>query len=172
MTELKLVFLGTGCSNPTAERNLSAIGLRFMGNWLLFDCGEGTQRQMMKANVSYMKVKYIFFSHFHADHFLGFPGMVATMSMHERDYPLHVFGPKGTRERIKRVLNLGLMRKDFEIRVTEVARAGKIVEEENFEVTAFPLYSLTLLQLAPQRALWKKLKRLCPLDLDLLVLFL
>jgi len=139
MTEMKLVFLGTGCSNPTSERGLSAIGLRFMGKWMLFDCAEGTQRQMMKSNVSYMKVKYIFFSHFHADHFLGFPGLVATMSMHERDYPLHVFGPKGTKERVQRALNLGLMRKDFEINVTEITRAGKIVEEQGFEVIAFPL---------------------------------
>ena len=139
MESIKLVFLGTGCSNPTVERNLSSTALRYMGNWLLFDCPEGTQRQMMKAGVSYMKVKYIFFSHFHADHFLGFPGLVATMSMHERDYPLHIFGPKGCTERIKRSLQLGLMRKDFEIKITEITRAGKIVEEENFEVTAFPL---------------------------------
>ncbi len=139
MSEIKMVFLGTGCSNPTAERNLSAVAMRFMGNWLLFDCPEGTQRQMMQSNVSYMKVKYIFFSHFHADHFLGFPGLVATMSMHERDYPLHIFGPKGTRERVQRALNLGLMRKDFEIKINEVKRAGKIVDEQSFEVNAFPL---------------------------------
>ncbi len=139
MEELKLVILGTGCSNPTVKRNLSAIALKYMGNWLLFDCAEGTQRQMMKAGVSYMKTKYIFFSHFHADHFLGLPGLVATMSMHERDYPLHIFGPKGCKERVSRALNLGLMRKDFEINVTELTRAEKIVDDEFFEVTAFPL---------------------------------
>jgi ribonuclease Z len=59
--------------------------------------------------------------------------------MHERDYPLHVFGPRGCKERIQRALGLGLMRKDFEIRVVEVKRAGKILEEESFEVAAFPL---------------------------------
>ncbi len=139
MEKIKLVFLGTGCSNPTVERNLSAVGLKYMGNWMLFDCAEGTQRQMMKAGVSYMKTKYIFFSHFHADHFLGLPGLVATMSMHERDYPLHIFGPKGTTERVTRAINLGLMRKDFEINITEIKRAGKIVDEENFEIWSFPL---------------------------------
>tara|TARA_Y100000310_G_scaffold342087_1_gene443722 strand:- start:10826 stop:11737 length:912 start_codon:yes stop_codon:yes gene_type:complete len=179
MSEMKMVFLGTGCSNPTSERNLSATALRFMGQWMLFDCPEGTQRQMMKSNVSYMKVKYIFFSHFHADHFLGFPGLVATMSMHERDYPLHIFGPKGTEERIKRSLNLGLMRKDFEINVTELKRTGKIVSEEFFEVTAFPLkhevpclgYSFKendkdgefqrakALKLLPEGPLWGKLQK-------------
>ena len=118
---------------------MTAVALQFNGQWLLFDCPEGTQRQMMKAGVSYMKVKYIFFSHFHADHFLGFPGLVATMSMHERDYPLHVFGPKGCEEQVRKSLNLAMMRKDFEIKVTEFKRAGKIVEEESFEVSAFPL---------------------------------
>ncbi len=139
MEKIKLVFLGTGCSNPTVERNLSAVALRYMGQWMLFDCAEGTQRQMMKTGVSYMKTKYIFFSHFHADHFLGFPGLVATMSMHERDFPLHIFGPKGTRERVERALRLGMMRKDFEINITEVKRAGTVVKEEGFEVDAFPL---------------------------------
>jgi ribonuclease Z len=139
MEKIKLVFLGTGCSNPTVERNLTAIALRHQGQWMLFDCAEGTQRQMMKTGVSYMKTKYIFFSHFHADHFLGFPGLVATMSMHERDFPLHIFGPKGTKERIDRALSLGMMRKDFEIKITEVTRAGTIVKEPGFEIDAFPL---------------------------------
>ena len=179
MSEIKVVFLGTGCSNPTAERNLSAVAVRFQGHWMLFDCPEGTQRQMMKSNVSYLKVKHIFFSHFHADHFLGFPGLVATMSMHERDFPLHVYGPKGTEERIGRVVNFGMMRKDFEIKVHEVKRAGKILDEEEYEVVAFPLkhevpcigYAFKekdkagefqrakALKLLPEGPLWGKLQR-------------
>ncbi|MDD5147928.1 MAG: ribonuclease Z [Candidatus ainarchaeum sp.] len=135
---MKIVFLGTSCSNPTVERNLSATAIQFGGKWFLFDCPEGTQRQMMQSGVSYMKVQAIFFSHFHADHFLGFPGLVATMSMHGRDVPLHVFGPKGTEEQVRKSLNLAMMRKDFEIIAKEV-RKGKIFEEEKCIVEAFPL---------------------------------
>jgi len=135
---MKIIFLGTSCSNPTVERNLSATAIQFEGKWFLFDCPEGTQRQMMQSGVSYMKVQAIFFSHFHADHFLGFPGLVATMSMHGRDTPLYVFGPKGTEEQIRKSLNLAMMRKDFEIIAKEV-RKGKIYEEEKLIVEAFPL---------------------------------
>jgi ribonuclease Z len=135
---MKIVFLGTSCSNPTVERNLSATAIQFEGKWFLFDCPEGTQRQMMQSGVSYMKVQAIFFSHFHADHFLGFPGLVATMSMHGRDAPLYVFGPKGTEEQIRKSLNLAMMRKDFEI-IAKEARRGKIYEEEKCIVEAFPL---------------------------------
>src|SRR3989339_1458407 len=103
---MKIVFLGTSCSNPTVERNLSATAIQFEGKWFLVDCPEGTQRQMMQSGVSYMKVHAIFFSHFHADHFLGFPGLVATMSMHGREDPLYVFGPKGTEEQVRKSLNL------------------------------------------------------------------
>lgn len=135
---MKVVLLGSSCSNPTVERNLSAVAIREEGKWFLFDCPEGTQRQMMQSGVSYMKIQAIFFSHFHADHFLGFPGLVATMSMHGRDMPLHVFGPKGMKEQVKKVLNLAMMRKDFEIIVKEV-RKGRVYEEEKLFVEAFPL---------------------------------
>ena len=103
---MRLIVLGTSCSNPTVERNLTAIALQFEGNWLLFDCPEGTQRQMMKAGVSYMRVHSIFLSHFHADHILGLPGLIATMAMYERDVPLHVFGPRGTKKEIEKVMDL------------------------------------------------------------------
>lgn len=135
---MRLIVLGTSCSNPTVERNLTAVALQFEGNWFLFDCPEGTQRQMMKSGVSYMRVHSIFLSHFHADHVLGLPGLIATMAMHERDVPLYVYGPKGTKKEIEKVMDLALMRKNFEIRVKEVSK-GKICEGEKYEVDAFPL---------------------------------
>lgn len=135
---MRLVVLGTSCSNPTVERNLTAVALQFEGNWLLFDCPEGTQRQMMKAGVSYMRVHSIFLSHFHADHVLGLPGLMATMAMHERDAPLNVFGPKGTKKEVEKVMDLALMRKNFEIRVKEVS-SGPVLEGEKFSVSSVPL---------------------------------
>ena len=135
---MRLIVLGTSCSNPTVERNLTATALQFDGNWFLFDCPEGTQRQMMKAGVSYMRVHSIFLSHFHADHVLGLPGLIATMAMHERDTPLNIFGPKGTKKEIEKVMDLALMKKNFEIKVKEVSK-GVIVEGEKYAVEAFPL---------------------------------
>ena len=135
---MRLIILGTSCSNPTVERNLTATALQFDGNWFLFDCPEGTQRQMMKAGVSYMRVHSIFLSHFHADHVLGLPGLIATMAMHERDTPLNIFGPKGTKKEIEKVMDLALMKKNFEIKVKEVSK-GVIVEGEKYAVEAFPL---------------------------------
>jgi ribonuclease Z len=120
------------------DRNLTAIGLRFEGNWLLFDCPEGTQRQMMKANVSYMRVQSIFLSHFHADHVLGLPGLIATMAMHGRDAPLNVFGPKGTKKEIEKVMDLVLMKKNFEIRVKEIS-SGLVTTQDKYSVFAVPL---------------------------------
>jgi ribonuclease Z len=135
---IRLVVLGTSCSNPTAERNLTAIALQFEGSLLLFDCPEGTQRQMMKSGVSYMRVSAIFLSHWHADHVLGLPGLIATMSMHGRDAPLYVIGPKGTEREIRKVLNFAMARKDFDIVVKEIGR-GIAFKGEKFTVSAVPL---------------------------------
>src|SRR3989344_6026135 len=135
---MKLVVLGTSCSNPTVERNLTAIALQFEGNWFLFDCPEGTQRQMMQCGVSYMRVHSIFLSHFHADNVLGLPGLMATMAMHERDVPLNVYGPRGTKREIEKIMDLALMKRNFEIRVKEVS-SGKIAEGEKYSIEAFPL---------------------------------
>jgi len=85
-----------------------------------------------------MRVHSIFLSHFHADHVLGLPGLIATMAMHERDLPLYVYGPKGTKKEIEKIMDLALMRKNFEIRVKEVGR-GKVCEGEKYEIDSFPL---------------------------------
>ena len=139
MTEsIEIAFLGTSAAMPTPDRNLSSIALRFMGDVLLFDAGEGTQRQLMKAEVSYMKIKHIFISHFHADHFLGLPGMIATMNMLERYEPLHIYGPRGIKLRVEKALELALMKLDFKIEFHEL-KEGKVLEEKNYSVHAFAL---------------------------------
>jgi len=135
---LKATVLGSSCSTPTKDRNLSAVNLNFNGLNYLFDCPEGTQRQMMKAKVSYMKVHAIFLSHFHGDHILGLPGLIATMSMHQRDSPLFVFGPKGVKEKVKKSVELSLLKVNFELKAIEV-REGVLLNEENFFVSAVRL---------------------------------
>ncbi|RLG69656.1 MAG: ribonuclease Z [Candidatus Iainarchaeum archaeon] len=136
--ELKLFFLGSSCSAPTKERNLTSIALQFKGKVFLFDCAEGTQQQMMKANVSYMKIDSIFFSHFHADHFLGLPGLLATMNMYERDTKLKIFGPKYIERRVELALKLAGLKPDFDIECIELKK-GVVFREKDFHIEAFPV---------------------------------
>lgn len=93
----EITFLGTSASVPSRERNLSSIAIKREGDLLLFDCAEGTQRQLMRFGLSYMKVKAIFISHLHLDHVLGLPGLLETMKLSGRTHEqkLLVFGPAG-----------------------------------------------------------------------------
>ncbi len=96
---IKLTILGSGAAVPTPERNLPSIAVKERRVYLM-DCGEGTQRQMMKYKVSYSKVKCIFISHLHLDHYLGVFGLLNTLKLHGRTEPLYIFGPKGIKELI------------------------------------------------------------------------
>ena len=133
--EMNLVFLGTSGTTPTKDRNFSSVALNFKGNWLLFDCGEGTQRQMVKAKVSYMRINHVFISHFHADHILGLPGLFATMALHQRDYPLYVHGPRGVKDVVRKCLELPNLKPNFEIICKEV-KNGVVVNEKDYTVKA------------------------------------
>src|SRR5437867_4531551 len=92
---IEVIFLGTGGSLPTKERGLPSVALRRDGEIILFDCGEGTQRQMMHAGLGFNRPTVILISHLHGDHILGLPGLLQTMSSLARDKPLDVYGPKG-----------------------------------------------------------------------------
>lgn len=128
---MKLVFLGTGGSYPTKERNLACVALKMNGEIILFDCGEGTQRQMMHTSLSFMQVSTILISHFHGDHWLGLPGLVQTMYLNERETPLDIYGPPQTVRRISSLLGLGHFNPTFEINVHDL-QAGEEVERDNF----------------------------------------
>lgn len=91
---LSVVFVGTAASAPTARRGLASLLMRRGGDQLLFDCGEGTQRQLIKS-VGLADIEHIFITHFHADHFLGLPGMLKTFQLRGRETPLTVYGPRG-----------------------------------------------------------------------------
>jgi ribonuclease Z len=105
---IRVVILGSGASLPSVQRGTSSIAIKHSGDIYLFDCGEGTQRQMMRFNASYAKVKAIFLSHLHADHILGIAGLVETLALIGRTEPLHIFGPSGTKERISEFVHLSL----------------------------------------------------------------
>jgi len=94
---IEVTMLGTASAVPTLHRGLSSIALRRDGDVFLFDCGEGTQRQMMRFGVSYMKIRAIFISHLHLDHFLGAFGLIETMRLNGRKEKLSIYGPVGSR---------------------------------------------------------------------------
>ena len=85
---MKIVFLGTGGTYPSKVRNVTSIAVQLPGEVFMFDCGEGTQRQLMSSSISFMKISRIFISHLHADHFLGLPGLVQSMSLNSLYYLL------------------------------------------------------------------------------------
>ncbi len=102
--DLDVVFLGTAASMPTAQRGPAALLVRRGSERLLFDCGEGTQRQLQRSAIGLPDLQEIFLTHFHADHFLGLPGMLKTFALRGRDEtPLTVYGPRGLRELFKRL---------------------------------------------------------------------
>src|SRR5271154_907125 len=95
--DLSVFFLGTAGSVPSARRGLPALLLRRGGERLLFDCGEGTQRQMLRS-IGLLDLDAIFITHVHADHWLGLPGMLKSFALRERSEPLSVYGPEGLEE--------------------------------------------------------------------------
>src|SRR4051794_26031724 len=94
--DLDVLFIGTAGSAPSARRSLPATLVRRGGDRILFDCGEGTQRQLLRS-VGLLDLHEVFLTHFHADHFLGLPGMLKTFNLRGRDSPLAVYGPPGLR---------------------------------------------------------------------------
>lgn len=95
--DLDLVFLGTAASAPTAARGTAAMLVRRGGDRLLIDCGEGTQRQLLRSDVGLVDLEHIFLTHHHADHVLGLPGMLKTFGLRGRELGITVYGPRGTR---------------------------------------------------------------------------
>lgn len=112
---MKIVFLGTGGTYPSKFRNVTSVALQLPGEVVMFDCGEGTQRQLMYSSVSFMKISRIFISHLHADHFLGLPGLIQSMSLNGREEPLNIYGPKGTSDNVRAMMNLGYFKSGFEV---------------------------------------------------------
>src|ERR671934_113754 len=93
--DMDLVFLGTSGSMPTAQRAPAALLLRRGGERVLFDCAEGTQRQLLRSSVGLLELREVFLTHYHADHYLGLPGMLKTFALRGRDTPMTIYGPPG-----------------------------------------------------------------------------
>jgi len=127
MTQLSIIFLGTGGSWPTVKRNVSSIAVKRGKEIILFDCGEGTQRQFQKSKLSYMQISKVFITHFHGDHFLGLPGLIQTMQLNDREKPLHIYGPKGMINLTNKLLSLGYFNPNYEIVAHEIDEKDKLI---------------------------------------------
>ncbi|MGQ9468783.1 MAG: ribonuclease Z [Nitrososphaerales archaeon] len=135
MVQLRLIFLGTSSSVPTIERGLPSVAVMRGNELLLFDAGEGAQRQMVKAGLGFNRKMKIFITHFHGDHIVGLLGILQTMSMLNRDRPLDIYGPRGIVGFLKhniRCLKFGLT---FQIGVYEV-KEGIVVKEKDYMIKA------------------------------------
>jgi ribonuclease Z len=132
---MEITFLGTSGTIPTDKRGLPAIHLDYLGEPMLFDCGEGTQRQMRHAGLNFMNINNIYLTHLHADHFLGLGGMLQSMDFLERKTPLTIHGPRGTSETIDKLLTLGTFQLDFlQVKTNEVEE-GLVFKGERYTVT-------------------------------------
>ena len=135
--DLDLVFFGTSGSVPTAQRAPSALLVRRGGERLLFDCGEGTQRQLLRSTVGLVELREVFVSHFHADHYLGLPGMLKTFALRGRDIPLTIYGPPGLKDlfaTLRRVFG----KLTYPLDIVEL-RPGDVLEREDYNLVTFPV---------------------------------
>jgi len=134
---LTVTFLGTSAARPTVERNVSGLVVHREGETLLFECGEGTQRQMMRYGVSFA-LSEIFFTHFHADHFLGVIGLIRTLGLQGRPEPLFLYGPKGAKKVLATALQLGVERVPFPVEINEVRAGDTVGKRDGYDIHAFP----------------------------------
>ncbi|MGB9841530.1 MAG: ribonuclease Z [Candidatus Bathyarchaeales archaeon] len=136
MMSMRVIFLGTAGSVPTVKRSLPAVLIKRQNEHLLFDCGEGVQRQMIAAKVGFHKKMKIFISHMHGDHVLGLLGLLQTMALMDRQQKIDVYGPEGVKrflEDAREVLQFCLT---FPVEVHEIYNAGVVCEEDEYTIEA------------------------------------
>jgi ribonuclease Z len=134
--DMSLFFAGTGGSVPSARRGLPAVLVRVGGERLLFDCGEGTQRQLVRS-IGLLDMECVFLTHFHADHWLGLPGMLKSFALREREQPLTVYGPRGL-EDLDVVMRAIYGRLPYELEIVEL-EPGEAVERDGYLIAPVPV---------------------------------
>src|SRR3954470_6124264 len=119
MSIIRLTFLGTSAAAPTLHRNVSGLAFKADTDLLLFDCGEGSQRQMIRFGTGF-SVDAVFFTHFHADHYLGIIGFLRTLGMTGRDQPMLLYGPAPAKRLLHQAVHLGVESLGFPLEITEL----------------------------------------------------
>ncbi len=139
MARGKVIFLGTSAGIPTAERSLPSIALIWKGEVILFDAGEGSQHNMIKAGISPLKISKVLITHRHGDHILGLPGLLMTMALMGREQNLRVYGPKGISQFLNCVLPaIHEEELDFKVEAYEIESEGVAIEEDDYQILAAP----------------------------------
>ncbi len=134
---MKVTFLGTSGSMPTPQRGSSSVVVRLGRELLMFDCGEGTQRQMVKSHVGFQRPMRIFISHLHGDHVLGLPGLLQSMSLLRREKPLHIYGPEGLVQFV-RAFSESMGAPIFPTMIYEITEPGVIYDSDEYRIIAVP----------------------------------
>jgi ribonuclease Z len=132
---LSVTFLGTGASCPTVDRNVAGLAVQREGEMILFDCGEGSQRQMMRYGVGFSFTE-VFFTHYHADHMLGITGLLRTMGLQDRTAPVVLYGPRGAQRVLGAAVVLGIERNKFPVEIVEI-RPGDRLTRPEYDIVAF-----------------------------------
>ena len=133
---LEATFLGTSGAVPTTRRNTSAVFVRREGERFLFDCGEGTQRQMMRFSTGF-GISHVFLTHLHGDHVLGLPGLTQTFDFNDREEPLAVHTPPGTKRAVENLVGVTGARPGYPVRVHEAHPGATVLRNDDYEVRAF-----------------------------------
>ncbi|WP_217556524.1 ribonuclease Z [Paenibacillus sp. GbtcB18] len=140
---MELYFLGTGAGMPARHRNVTSIVLNLLperGSIWFFDCGEGTQHQILRSPVKLSKSEKLFVTHLHGDHIFGLPGLLSSRSYQGGDTPFTIYGPKGIKAYVDMSLQLSQVHLDYELAIREIPSEGGVVfEDESFRVEAAPL---------------------------------
>ncbi|EOH98532.1 ribonuclease Z [Enterococcus haemoperoxidus ATCC BAA-382] len=138
---MELQFLGTGAGVPAKHRNVSSIALKLLDErnavWL-FDCGEGTQLQILKSNIRPRKIEKIFITHLHGDHIFGLPGLLSSRSFQGGNEKLEIYGPVGIAEFVRTALKVSQTRLSYELKFIEI-KEGVVFSDKQFTVTCKPL---------------------------------
>ncbi|WP_086347640.1 ribonuclease Z [Candidatus Enterococcus clewellii] len=139
---MELQFLGTGAGVPARHRNVSSVALKMLDEinavWL-FDCGEGTQMQILKSSIRPRKIEKIFITHLHGDHIFGLPGLLSSRSFQGGDEQLDLYGPLGIKEFVETSLTVSKTRLSYPIVYHELTEGGKVFEDAQFSVECLPL---------------------------------
>ena len=132
MSILRLTFLGTSAAAPTLHRNVSGMTVKADSDLLLFDCGEGSQRQMIRFGTGFT-VDAAFFTHFHADHYLGIIGFLRTLGMGGRTETMHLYGPTPAKKLLDVAVHLGVERLAFPIEIHEL-KGGEVLQRKGYSI--------------------------------------
>src|SRR5438876_10564386 len=134
--DIEIVSFATSGSMPTADRAPTALLVRRGGERLLFDCAEGTQRQMLRSSVGLIELREVFLTHYHADHYLGLPGMLKTFALRGRELPITIYGPPGLRDlfgSLRRIFG----KLTYQYDLVELRR-GDVLERGDYRIETFP----------------------------------